>query len=55
MINELDFKKLYDEVKGESFDEALPLFQKRVWEIADKYSLEGSEVVQQFIEWKKKQ
>jgi hypothetical protein len=37
-----------------SFDKALPYLQQGWWEIGKKHGLTGSEVFQQYMDWKAK-
>jgi len=52
MIDKMVETRIFQEVsnvieslKSQPFDEALPIFQDRVWEIGGRYGLKGDEVL----------
>ncbi|KAF0194382.1 MAG: hypothetical protein FD169_1851 [Bacillota bacterium] len=50
LIQECDV--LINSLRPLPFDKALPVMQKGLWEIADKYGLTGAEVFQRYMDWK---
>lgn len=48
-------QKIIDEIGNTSFDMALPEFQRRIWDVAEKYNITGPEACRIYFDWKSKQ
>lgn len=54
-IDEKDLESLNAKVKNfGQFDKGLELFRVEIWKIADKYQMDGKDVVMAFWDWKSK-
>lgn len=49
-----EVSKCIEEIKTLPFDKGLPVFQRNVWEIGEKYNIEGNEVVKIYFDNYKK-
>ena len=54
-VSEIDLKMLNQKIKASGpYDKGLMILQEEAWKIADKYGLQGKEVVEAFLDWKSK-